>query len=160
MASVINAPFYVRLMEDEDLSQVMSIEQASYEYCWTEKIFQDCRKAGYVCLVLADHDTVSGYAVLMVAPHEAHVLNVCIAPKNRACGWARHMMLEMIDIATRANCDDLFLEVRPSNPTALGLYQSLGFNEVGLRPNYYKSNKGREDAIVMALPLSLLNFSG
>ena len=62
-------------------------------------------------------------------------------------------MHEMIDICRRTGAADLFLEVRPSNPVAQGLYRSLGFNEVGVRPGYYKAKNGREDAIVMALPL-------
>jgi [ribosomal protein S18]-alanine N-acetyltransferase len=47
----------------------------------------------------------------------------------------------------------VFLEVRPSNPRAIELYRDEGFNEIGLRPNYYPAEKGREDAIVMALEL-------
>jgi ribosomal-protein-alanine N-acetyltransferase len=44
----------------------------------------------------------------------------------------------------------MFLEVRPSNPNAIKLYQSLGFNEIGRRKDYYPARKGREDALVMA----------
>ena len=37
---------------------------------------------------------------------------------------------------------ELFLEVRPSNTAALALYESLGFNQLGLRPRYYPGPKG------------------
>jgi len=47
----------------------------------------------------------------------------------------------------------LWLEVRKSNAPAIGLYQSLGFNEVSVRRDYYPAAEGREDAIIMALPL-------
>ncbi|MCR2392783.1 ribosomal-protein-alanine N-acetyltransferase, partial [Salmonella enterica] len=47
----------------------------------------------------------------------------------------------------------LWLEVRASNQAAIALYEDLGFNEVTVRRNYYPSAHGREDAIVMALPL-------
>ncbi len=154
MAAVFDNAFYIRLMEHEDLEQVMIIERTSYDFSWNERIFRDCMKAGYCCLVLADHDVVHGYGILMVGPQEAHVLNICIQKEFRGQGWARHLMLELIDIATRSKCLELYLEVRPSNVIALGLYRSMGFNEIGLRPNYYKAHGGREDAIVMALPLS------
>lgn len=153
MVAAFDNDFCVRLMEEEDLPQIMAIETASYEFCWNERIFRDCMRVGYCCLVLADHDVIHGYGILMVGPQEAHVLNICIENLSRGQGWARHMMLEMIDFSAGADCSELFLEVRPSNPVAFGLYESLGFNEIGRRPNYYKAHGGREDAIVMALTL-------
>jgi ribosomal-protein-alanine N-acetyltransferase len=47
----------------------------------------------------------------------------------------------------------VFLEVRPSNPRAVTLYESLGFYDIGRRPNYYPARRGREDAVVMAMEL-------
>jgi ribosomal-protein-alanine N-acetyltransferase len=47
----------------------------------------------------------------------------------------------------------VFLEVRPSNAAARRLYADNGFNEVGLRRNYYPASKGREDALIMARSL-------
>ena len=47
----------------------------------------------------------------------------------------------------------MFLEVRPSNPRAITLYESMGFNEIGRRPNYYPAKRGREDAVVMAMEM-------
>ena len=156
MVAAMKHRMAVRLMEEDDLDQVMQIEESSYDFCWTRQIFVDCMRSGYCCLVLAeqDNDLVHGYAVLLLGPQEAHVLNVCIEEDFRGKGWARHVMLDLIDMSRRANCHELFLEVRPSNAIAYRLYESLGFNEVGLRPNYYKSHDGREDAIVMALNLS------
>ena len=52
----------------------------------------------------------------------------------------------------------LFLEVRPSNPHAIALYESEGFNEIGKRPNYYPAAKGREDGLVMAIELQEFDF--
>ena len=159
MVAVLDNQYTVRLMEEEDLDQVIAIEEASYEFCWTRKIFADCLRAGYTCLVLTDQEEVLGYGILLIGPQESHVLNVCIAEPIRGLGWARHMMREMIDMSIRCKCLELYLEVRPSNPVAYGLYESLGFNEVGLRPNYYKARDGREDAIVMALSLQGMEVS-
>jgi len=47
----------------------------------------------------------------------------------------------------------MFLEVRPSNLVAYKLYEKLGFNEVGIRENYYPAFAGREDAVVLAKEL-------
>jgi ribosomal-protein-alanine N-acetyltransferase len=48
----------------------------------------------------------------------------------------------------------VFLEVRPSNPLAKALYESVGFVEIGRRPRYYPARDGREDAVVMVLELA------
>jgi [ribosomal protein S18]-alanine N-acetyltransferase len=47
----------------------------------------------------------------------------------------------------------LLLEVRPSNSAAIQLYHSVGFNEIGVRKNYYPAPQGREDALMLALHL-------
>ena len=50
--------------------------------------------------------------------------------------------------AREAEMQDVFLEVRPSNPVAIKLYESLGFVKVGIRKAYYQAANGREDALV------------
>jgi ribosomal-protein-alanine N-acetyltransferase len=47
----------------------------------------------------------------------------------------------------------MFLEVRPTNTYAIALYEDLGFNEIGVRKGYYKSEHGREDALMLALQI-------
>jgi ribosomal-protein-alanine N-acetyltransferase len=41
--------------------------------------------------------------------------------------------------------------VRPSNHVALRLYQSVGFEQIGIRPAYYQAERGREDAVVLSV---------
>ena len=55
--------------------------------------------------------------------------------------------------ARNRNAQSIFLEVRPSNEAAVMLYDSMGFNEIGIRNGYYPAQSGREDALVMALEL-------
>jgi ribosomal-protein-alanine N-acetyltransferase len=62
-------------------------------------------------------------------------------------------MLHLIELARSAGARDVFLEVRPSNPVAVRLYQSLGMQQIGVRRGYYQAEQGREDAIVMRLSL-------
>ena len=47
----------------------------------------------------------------------------------------------------------MLLEVRPSNKSALRLYRARGFKEMGMRKNYYPGAHGREDAVILSLPL-------
>jgi ribosomal-protein-alanine N-acetyltransferase len=143
----------LRPMREDDLEAVARIESSAYEFPWTPGIFRDCLRAGYGCWVLAHAAEVVGYGVLSVAAGEAHVLNVCVAPAQQGAGHGRRLMKRLIDLARWHQCERIYLEVRPSNKRAIGLYHDLGFNEIGRRPNYYPARAGREDAIVMAMEL-------
>ena len=63
------------------------------------------------------------------------------------------MISHLIKKCIERKTSNLFLEVRRSNKNAILLYEKKGFNEVGIRPNYYKTSDGNEDAILMALSL-------
>lgn len=145
----------MRPLRNEEIAEVAALEARAYEFPWTEGIFRDCVRAGYNCWVLASAETIVGYGVLSVAAGEAHILNVCISPDAQGQGYGRRLMRRLMDLARWHSAERVFLEVRPSNPRAIQLYHSLGFNEIGRRPNYYPAARGREDAIVMALELLL-----
>jgi ribosomal-protein-alanine N-acetyltransferase len=63
------------------------------------------------------------------------------------------MVMHLLDIARRKRAVMVLLEVRVSNDAAYRLYTSMGFDEVGLRKNYYPARHGREDAIILACDL-------
>jgi len=143
----------MRPLRLEEVVEVAAIEARAYEFPWSEGIFRDCLRAGYNCWVLVREQAIIGYGVLSVAAGEAHVLNVCVAPEVQGEGHGRRLMRRLMDLARWHGAERIFLEVRPSNPRAMQLYHTLGFNEIGRRPNYYPAKNGREDAIVMALEL-------
>jgi len=148
-----HSPLRLRRMEDKDVDAVMAIESLSYEFPWTEGIFRDCIRVGYRCRVLEENGEMVGYAVMSVGAGESHVLNVCVCPDARGRGHGRILMMELIDQARALGAEMMFLEVRPSNLAARALYEKLGFNEVGVRNNYYPARTGREDALILACHL-------
>ena len=90
-------------------------------------------------------------AVLDAVPD---ALNLCTAPGHEGQGLGQRMLQALLRIARGHGAQRVFLEVRPSNPRAIKLYDRSGFNEIGRRPRYYPAaNNGREDAIVMAMEL-------
>ena len=153
VAVVRPAGTQVRAMRSEDLDTVSAIEIASYEFPWSLGVFNDCLRAGHPCWVLSVDGDVAGYGILSMGAGEAHVLNLCIAAAWRGQGLGRHLLRRLLDIARWNGAERVFLEVRPSNPLAKTLYESVGFAEIGRRPRYYPARDGREDAIVMALEL-------
>lgn len=140
-------------MRLEDLDAVLAIELSAYPFPWTRGIFRDCLSSGYECWVFVRGSEILGYGVLSVAGGEAHVLNLCVAPSAQSKGSGRRMLARLLDLARWHHAERVFLEVRPSNTNAISLYESSGFNEIGRRPNYYPTQRGREDALVMAIEL-------
>jgi [ribosomal protein S18]-alanine N-acetyltransferase len=153
VAILAQKPPEFRRMQAEDLDRVAAIEAASYPFPWTRGIFQDCLRADYECHVLVALGEIVGYGVLSSGAGEAHILNVCVMPEEQGNGYGRRIVKRLIDLARWHRSERVFLEVRPSNPNAIALYDSMGFNEFGRRPNYYPAKKGREDALVMAIEL-------
>jgi ribosomal-protein-alanine N-acetyltransferase len=70
----------------------------------------------------------------------------------------RHLLGRLLDVTRWSGAQHVFLEVRPSNPLAKALYESVGFREIGRRPRYYPAKDGREDAIVMELDIAAGNI--
>ena len=101
----------------------------------------------------ARNEQVVGYSILSVAAGEAHILNLCIDVECRALGYGERLLDEMLYRARSESVREIFLEVRPSNQTALGLYKKKGFHKIAERPAYYQANDGREDAAVLAKKL-------
>jgi ribosomal-protein-alanine N-acetyltransferase len=140
-------------MSHEDLALVSDIERRSYEFPWSHGVFRDCLLAGYHCVVIERDSRVAGYAILSVAACEAHILNLCVDPNYRSHGYGERLLDQILLQARSADVREIFLEVRPSNQTALALYRKKGFHQVANRPAYYQAQEGREDAAVLAKKL-------
>jgi ribosomal-protein-alanine N-acetyltransferase len=147
------AELAIRPMRASDVADVVAIERASYQFPWSEGIFRDCLRVGYVCRVATINRGVSGYGVMSVGAGEAHILNLCIGAAYRCRGVGRRLLSYLVERAAAAGMNEAFLEVRPTNTTAIRLYQAMGFEQVGMRRGYYQAVGGREDAAVLKLAL-------
>jgi ribosomal-protein-alanine N-acetyltransferase len=144
----------IRPMHDADLPAVAALERSAYLFPWTEGIFRDCLRVGYVCRVIDIGGRVLGYGILSAGAGEAHILNLCVAEEVRCRGLGRSMLEALIDRARGFGVREAYLEVRPTNTTAIRLYQSMGFEQIGIRRGYYQATVGREDAVVLKLDLT------
>jgi ribosomal-protein-alanine N-acetyltransferase len=140
-------------MRESDLRAVLEIEEDLYEFPWTHGNFRDSLRAGYTCWVAREGRRVIGYAVLMLAAGEGHLLNLSIAAASQRRGHGRSLLHNVIALAREHKVKVLFLEVRPTNEVGQRLYAACGFRQVGVRRGYYPARKGREDALVLALDL-------
>ena len=143
----------LRPMRGGDLDRVMEVEPALYSHPWTRVNFDDSITAGYSCWVMECGNALVGYGVLMIGVREAHLLNVSVATAWQRRGFGRMLLEHFVQVARDSDAAQMLLEVRPSNKAARQLYVDFGFREITLRPGYYPSGRGREDAILMGIPL-------
>ena len=143
----------VRAMQSTDIDSVYAIESTAHRAPWGPDVFRDCVLVGYDCRVL---EIIEPSGVEMVAyvvnryyDNICHVLNLCVAPDHQQKGYGRFLLQQVIDYPAQSAIDSVLLEVRPSNIIALALYQTMGFQQVGIKPDYYKDEAGLEDGFVL-----------
>jgi ribosomal-protein-alanine N-acetyltransferase len=140
----------LRAMTEQDLDEVMLIELASYDFPWTTGIFQDCLSNNYTATLYVQKKKILAYIVSQYIVDECHLLNICVRKSERGNGLAEKMVQSLMNQARMNDMGSIFLEVRASNKAAINLYDKMGFNEIGLRRDYYPDTNGREDALVLA----------
>ena len=153
MNAMLDTRLRFRPMQMADLDAIMAIEPTIYPYPWTRGNFSDSLDAGYSGWVYEEQGRIIGYAMLMLVLDEAHLLNISIAKSHQGRGLGRALLEYMMQVARGHGAANMFLEVRPSNLSAIRLYESTGFNEMAVRRGYYPAADGREDAILMGMAL-------
>ena len=143
----------IRPLAREDLDTVMDIENRAYDFPWTHGIFRDCLRVGYCCWCYENDGLIQGYGVMSVSAGESHILKLTVRPESQRQGIGSKLMRHFLHLARRHDADIVMLEVRPSNVSAISLYEKMGFNEIGVRRDYYPADQGREDALLLALSL-------
>ncbi len=143
-----------RGMVAADLEAVLQIENAVYTHPWTRGNFADSLEAGYSCWIMECGGIMTGYAVMMMAAGEAHVLNLSVAAAWQRRGLGSALLQFLIGVAQEHGVQTAYLEVRASNAAGRALYACHGFREIGSRRDYYPAHAGREDAVVMERKLA------
>ena len=80
---------------------------------------------------------------------ESTLMNICVDPAWQGHGYGKLLLNHYLMQTTTQGCTQWWLEVRRSNTTAQNLYLQLGYQQAGVRKNYYKSGDHHEDALVM-----------
>lgn len=142
-------------MQEDDLAAVMINENNAYEFPCSLSNMSNNQKRYYCVVFEAGVESNSageilGHAILSTVADEASVINIAVSPKAQRQRIGYQLMENILQYAQDKGCVEVFLEVRESNRPAFTMYHQFGFNEVGVRHNYYPSKQGREDAILLA----------
>ena len=135
-------------MKAEHVPQVAQLEKLCFADPWSEKsVASELDNKWALWLVALEGDAVVGYIGSQTAVDETDVMNVAVHPDHRRKGIAEALIERLVSELKARGSHALMLEVRASNVPAISLYEKLGFLQVGLRKNYYRSPK--EDALIL-----------
>ncbi|MDO4522078.1 MAG: ribosomal protein S18-alanine N-acetyltransferase [Eubacteriales bacterium] len=138
----------IREMTESDLSQVCCIENVIFSQPWSRKGFLDSMNSMDTLYLSVYFDgKVVGYCGFLQSFEEADITNVAVDEAYRGRGIARSMLTELMHRGEQRGITAFTLEVRESNRAALHLYESLGFENCGIRKNFYE--KPQENAVIM-----------
>lgn len=136
-------------MAEQHVAQVAAIEKICFgSHAWSENsVASELNNHLSYWLVALEGDRVAGYVGSQTVCEESDMMNVAVHPDFRRKGIAESLVNALVAALKAQGSRCLSLEVRVSNEPAVSLYKKLGFSQVGLRKNYYRSP--REDALIL-----------
>nr|WP_043934766.1 ribosomal protein S18-alanine N-acetyltransferase [Bacillus sp. EB01] len=142
-----------RYMKEEDLDRIMIIEKESFTLPWSrEAFYNELHHNQYaVYIILEEKGEPIGYCGVWIVVDEAHITNIAILPQYRGRRLGEALLRKVMETSKQMGATSMTLEVRVSNLPARNLYRKLGFQDGGIRKNYYTDNG--EDGIVMWVKL-------
>ena len=135
----------------DDIEEIIKIENNCYLTPWTEQNFNDAIEANNLFMAFKEGNVIIGYFIALISLNECELLNLVVKVDYQDKGIGKIILNHLLDYCKKNKITNIFLEVRFSNKKAISLYEKKGFNELGLRKNYYKKEFGREDALLMGL---------
>lgn len=136
----------IRRLAYADLPAALAIERRAFPTPWSLAMFlSELSRPDSVCLAAVNGDELMGYLVCSRHDQDWHLANIAVSGEWRRRGVGTALVLEMFEIV--GDDSAITLEVRPTNTSAIAMYERLGFREEGLRHRYYPDNG--EDAVIM-----------
>ena len=143
-----NNEILIRPMRKEDVPAISKLEEAAFSMPWSAQDFLDMvDRDGSLYVTALAGEKVIGCCGVTNACGDGDINNVVVAEEWRGRGIGKRMLFVLMELGREIGIENYTLEVRVSNTPAINLYESLGFESAGIRPNFYE--KPREDAMIM-----------
>ena len=145
----------LRALSIDDLPQVMDLERRLFQNeAWLKQTMAAEITSAQTHYVGAFDGSLLGYAGLKVSgpSYASDIQTIGVEPQSQGRGIGRTLMNELLAVAKRQGSEEVFLEVKAGNQSAIALYLSLGFEQIDVRKRYYQPSG--EDALVMRMPIS------
>lgn len=142
----------IRPMEERDIPFVFEIECRIFSKPWSKEDFnKSIQDPHNIYLVVEQDSHIIAYCGLWGVLEEGQINNVAVESSYRNRGIGRKMLQKLIEIGRNQGLTSFTLEVRVSNQSAITLYHGIGFQDAGIRKNFYEVPT--EDALIMWLEL-------
>lgn len=135
-------------MCERHIDAIAELEKLCFSQPWSYDALAEELKNETAFFHVAETDgVVSGYVGLHIVCGQAFITNIAVLPQYRRMGVAKKLLNSLFITAEKFDLEFISLEVRPSNTPAVNLYKSFGFEEIGMRKNFYRNPT--EDALIM-----------
>lgn len=137
-----------REITEGDVSEVLRLERLCFGQPWDlDNVRGELELNPFSHGWLLEEDgRMVAYAFLWETFEVGQLARIGVDPDCRRRHLGKNMMERLLERASRADCELMRLEVRPSNEAAIRLYEGLGFEKTGSIRDYYEDH---EDALVM-----------
>lgn len=127
--------------------EIADLEKVCFSAPWSENVILDAMKHGTLFFAATKNEKLLGYIGISVVVDEGYITNVAVYPEFRKKGVATALLNSVFSLAKQKKLSFVSLEVRESNNAAISLYKKMGFENVGIRKNFY--DKPQENAVIL-----------
>lgn len=128
--------------------ELARLEAECFSSPWSQKALEEeLEHENAHFLVALIEGEVAGYVGMLHVLDEGDICNVAVFPRFRRKGVATALIEELFCYGQQKKLSFITLEVRRSNMGAQSFYQTMGFEPIGVRKNFYSDPQ--EDAVLM-----------
>ncbi len=156
VSHLMSSSIFIRPALESDLSSIVHLDATSNPHPWGESLIIDALQTRKSWVVKSNENEDGGILGWLTASQvfdQSELEQILVNVSARRQGLAKKLMTAWLDDSEKIGVTEYLLEVRESNLSAINLYESLGFEQVGLRKNYYQTEQGHEAACLFTLTI-------
>jgi [ribosomal protein S18]-alanine N-acetyltransferase len=138
----------IGIAEKKDIPELYKLECSCFSTPWSAaQLDEELNIPDGFFALCRDGENIVGYIIMRMAGDQGELFRIAAAAGYRRMGIGESLLKEGLKWLSEKNAESAFLEVRVGNTPAVGLYEKLGFEKLGIRKNYY--THPTEDALIM-----------
>ena len=137
--------YKIEKLKKEDILKLNEIQEKYFDMQTREDFEFVLENDNYLFFTASLNNKIIAYAGVSISYERSDLLCVCVEQEYRRQGVARQLLSKLFDSLKQRKVEEILLEVNVNNQKAINLYQTLGFDKIHERKNYY----GNDTAVIM-----------